>query len=386
MPRIKRWAPISHDINRDPEFQDLRRQHGDWLGLVWLEMLFIADRNDGEVKGTWEQIASTMAPLSLGNRPTTASKRIMNALAFMEECGWIETRTDHVLVTKYAEYHKTRGKNKSHAEDKQSPSEPNLTKPNQGDPLVAPRKRGEPVSTKPKNLPLGITDQDWKDFEEMATESSKTHDEQSPRRLFAKTLCELEDEGQDPRACLLKAIERSWLGLDHLKGSNNRNSGRRKGPIPVEEILGWGPRQGGIMTREEFKQGVRRAGEILHLLTGQGGPVPLGDLLAHVPAYRLRAVHRGGQGGDPDVQVLPVGGRDCGHSCSRQRRSESTVTPGRNGGCPGASSFRGSTERRRSRLPGARPAGCAGFLREVSHDIHKHPGIRDGSLLWPDGN
>ena len=114
MPRIKRWAPIAHFINRDPEFRRLRQETADWMGYVWLEMLFIADQNEGEIKGKVETIADSLSYISLRKRPSLSSKCIVNALHLMEEFGWIVIETNRVLVTKYAEYHKTRDAIKSH--------------------------------------------------------------------------------------------------------------------------------------------------------------------------------------------------------------------------------------------------------------------------------
>ena len=47
MPKIRRWFHVSHDINADPEVWILRRSVGEKALSIWLEILSIADRNDG---------------------------------------------------------------------------------------------------------------------------------------------------------------------------------------------------------------------------------------------------------------------------------------------------------------------------------------------------
>lgn len=105
MPRIKRWAPMAHGFNRDPEIRELRKQFDDWMALVWLEMCSIADLNGGEVKGEPDQIAESLAYISMSKRPSLAAKRITNALQFMHKCGWIQIQTDRVLILNYLKYH-----------------------------------------------------------------------------------------------------------------------------------------------------------------------------------------------------------------------------------------------------------------------------------------
>lgn len=106
MPRIKRYWPCSHGFNRDPEIQELRRAYADWMGYVWQEMCAIGDLNDGEVKGTPEQIGVSLAYVSLTKRPSLSAKCITNALGFMEKCGWIVVQSDRVLILNHAKYHK----------------------------------------------------------------------------------------------------------------------------------------------------------------------------------------------------------------------------------------------------------------------------------------
>ncbi len=108
MPRIKRFHPIAHDFNRDPEVRELRRQFGDWMALVWQEMLSISDRNEGIIKGDLASIAETLAQVSISNRPTWAASKVLLGVQLMATWGWVEVQQDRVLVCNYAEYHPRR--------------------------------------------------------------------------------------------------------------------------------------------------------------------------------------------------------------------------------------------------------------------------------------
>lgn len=105
MPRIKRFGPLAHGFNRDPEVRELRRNFADWMGYVWLEMCLIADLNGGEIRGTADEIAESLSYISLRKRPSLSAKLIRNALSFMQVCGWIRIETNMVLVLKYLKYH-----------------------------------------------------------------------------------------------------------------------------------------------------------------------------------------------------------------------------------------------------------------------------------------
>jgi len=133
VPRIRRWHPVSHDFNRDREVQELRRKFGQWMGYVWLEMLSEADRNQGLIKGSREEIARGLAWLSLSNRPSYSLLPILHALGYMIDKGWVEECTAGLLVRNYPTYHRHREDTKSQAGTKYPPSltRPNLTVPEQ---------------------------------------------------------------------------------------------------------------------------------------------------------------------------------------------------------------------------------------------------------------
>ena len=126
MPRIRRWYPVSHDFNRDREVQELRRQFGQWMGYVWLEMLSEADRNEGLIKGSREEIARGLAWLSLSNRPSYSLLPIVHALGYMVDKGWVEECTAGLLVRNYPRYHRHREQVESQPGTLPGPTRPDL--------------------------------------------------------------------------------------------------------------------------------------------------------------------------------------------------------------------------------------------------------------------
>jgi len=155
VPRIKRWFPVSHDINRDPDLWDLEEQFGSKILRIWLELLSIADRNEGEIPGELNSISTTVA-WAVHARSTT----VQHALDQMMTKGWLHI-DGSLKVTKWAKYHRTR-------EHHLSPSEPDRTRPN----LTRPKERKAPTaqpdgfaefwSLYPKKKSKGDAEKAWK--------------------------------------------------------------------------------------------------------------------------------------------------------------------------------------------------------------------------------
>mgnify|MGYP001596468550 CR=1 FL=1 len=130
MPRIKRWFPVSHDINRDPDIRVMLRQCGERSLRVWLEILSIADRNDGLVPGASEGLVTALSGASEAS-PRTVRAMLDYGLTHL----WLVS--DPCLrVAKYAIYHKTRETNQiprgtttaSLPSEPSEPSEPSFPK------------------------------------------------------------------------------------------------------------------------------------------------------------------------------------------------------------------------------------------------------------------
>jgi len=112
MARYKRYFPVSHDINGDPEVDELckRFQLG---GLrLWLEILAITDRNQNEIK------LNRYAVAKLSQRASQRLASTFGAINWMIRKGWLipnkELTNDSETVygaAKYAEYHRTKEPN-----------------------------------------------------------------------------------------------------------------------------------------------------------------------------------------------------------------------------------------------------------------------------------
>ena len=106
MPRIKRWFPVNHDINGDPEVWELTDRHGDRALRVWLEILSVTDRNEGEFKGEQEYIVR-----ALSSKCRTNSAKVLSVLEYAKSKEWL--LPDWPLRTRnHAKYHRTEEHNK----------------------------------------------------------------------------------------------------------------------------------------------------------------------------------------------------------------------------------------------------------------------------------
>jgi len=132
MPRIPRWFNVSHDINSDPEVWELTDTFGDWMLRVWLQLLSVADRNDGVIKGELRWIGRSMSYLwgSNSRRYNTEwrANKITMACEWMANKGWIKIESDRIVVCNHALYHPRRGNINAPSGGKTSspPSEPSL--------------------------------------------------------------------------------------------------------------------------------------------------------------------------------------------------------------------------------------------------------------------
>ena len=120
MPRIKRWFPVSHDINADPEVWAMRREIGEKSLSIWLEILSVSDRNESELPGDYEQLVRTIA-----GRCQATVRTVSAVFDFAKTRMWL--KSDPTLrVVNYGKYHKSRDANRiPHGNGRASlPSEP----------------------------------------------------------------------------------------------------------------------------------------------------------------------------------------------------------------------------------------------------------------------
>ncbi len=124
MPRIKRWFPVSQDINSDPEVWAMRHQIGEKSLSIWLELLSISDRNESELPGDYQELIRSVAA-----RCQATKRTVIAVFDFAKSRLWVVSEPT-LRVRNYLKYHIPRGTNKNpageHTESLPSePSEPN---------------------------------------------------------------------------------------------------------------------------------------------------------------------------------------------------------------------------------------------------------------------
>ena len=155
MPRIKRWFPGSHDINRDPEMWEFRALIGPCADAIWQEILSIADRNEGELPGRWDSYPTLLAHAchSTPTRLRLASDWLTTPRG-RRLLPWVTVGSDQTArVTNHLFYHRMQEQNKIPRGNITSslpsePSEPSLLK----DPPLTPPTPQPPAGSAKKTL------------------------------------------------------------------------------------------------------------------------------------------------------------------------------------------------------------------------------------------
>src|SRR3990167_2493504 len=134
VPKIRRWFPVSHDINRDPEMWEFRELIGKRADAIWDEILSIADRNEGYLPGNFKRYSSLLAGVC-----KSTARHLDVALLWLttprgrHHRAWVEVNSEGVArVANFTEYHRMREPYKILSGKKRAPPPPNLpTLPNQ---------------------------------------------------------------------------------------------------------------------------------------------------------------------------------------------------------------------------------------------------------------
>ncbi len=120
LPKIKRWFPVSHEINHSGTMRDLMREFG-LPGLrVWLEILSIADRS-----GEYVDCLSSGALSRITSAAETKYKRTSTIVLWLHNrgCMALEPHQNPLSrVVNYWEYHRTEERNPV-------PTRPDRTRP-----------------------------------------------------------------------------------------------------------------------------------------------------------------------------------------------------------------------------------------------------------------
>ena len=113
MAKYRRYFPVSHDINHDPEILELKDQFGLGGFSLWLEILAITDRTEGRLLVTsyWLRNVCKL----VGQRFATG----LVTLNHIIKKGWLEPNEPFVdgletvyMVSNFAEYHRKHVPNK----------------------------------------------------------------------------------------------------------------------------------------------------------------------------------------------------------------------------------------------------------------------------------
>jgi hypothetical protein len=148
VPRVKRWFPVNHNINRDPEVWVMRRQIGEKSFSIWMEFLSIADQNESELPGDYDQLMRSVS----GTCQSTVIK-VRAVYHYAVSQGWI--KSDPTLhIAKYWKYHIERDAKKNPTVSLPSePSEPSEPKKK--------KKRPSPKVSLPNQLVITDQVQEW---------------------------------------------------------------------------------------------------------------------------------------------------------------------------------------------------------------------------------
>lgn len=123
MPRIKRWFPVSHDINHSATMRELAREFGLAGWRIWLEILSISDRAGDVVDCTSEGALSRLT--SAAETRLRVTSRVIEWLLSRNCIATVDQLNHTTRVVNYWDFHRT-------PEQKRIPPDlPDLTRPNQ---------------------------------------------------------------------------------------------------------------------------------------------------------------------------------------------------------------------------------------------------------------
>ncbi len=241
MPRKKRFTPVSHDFNRDPQVITLRKDFGDWAALAWIECLGIADRNDGIIPGTLDEIARILAPISLQmyiGRAANAARTILERFidnswitqGYLTDASRTRQTYDCVQVVNHWKYHRS-------PEHKKEPSEPN---PNHNHNLLGKEKNKRAQA--PISLPDWLPKNEWDEFVKNRKRKRAGITPEIAARIIA-VIDELREAGYEPAAVLNKAVDRNWTSIEfdwiHKQGAKHGHQKSTDEPDSFDSVRGF---------------------------------------------------------------------------------------------------------------------------------------------------
>lgn len=236
MPKIKRWFPVSHDINHSPTTRMLVHEYGAPGLRIWLEILSIADR-----AGPFIDCCSEGAISRLSSAAETKSRVTRSVLEALLKAGSIKheghfivdsyaldshlivtscalhSRINHVTeVVNYSEYHRT---------EERIMFPPDLTRPNLPD-LTRPKSvHGTPRAlSKPELVidnDLGLGNQHpavlcgwdlWNRLEQFWRVKGRRITIFQVEMTY-KLLFDARSKGHDPTKIVERSLRNGWMDL-----------------------------------------------------------------------------------------------------------------------------------------------------------------------------
>ncbi len=219
MARYKRYFPVSHDINLDPEFNHLCQTAGVAGVRFFLQILAMLDKTNNHVcLNSWFNVHL------LARLCATKPKMILTSYQLLLDMKWITVGLDDdnnqfIYARNYAEYHRSRGRIgvndvtqdvKIGGEGKVSLNSSLKKEVKKEITLKKELQRKKEPSTNGKVMkPDGLSEQIWRDFQ--------IH-RKGKRAVITKTVLdgferEANKAGISLEAALQMSIERDWRGF-----------------------------------------------------------------------------------------------------------------------------------------------------------------------------
>lgn len=115
--RMVQWIKLLIDFNKNHKIRALREENGDWMPLVWIEILIDSQSRNGFLPGTLEDLAAEYSKLWMSPRVDRRSKRrqrggkratdkCLKGLKQMVDLGMIRVENEGIKICNSARYMK----------------------------------------------------------------------------------------------------------------------------------------------------------------------------------------------------------------------------------------------------------------------------------------
>ena len=115
--RMDLWIKLNIDFNKNHKTRALREAHGDWMPLVWIELLIDSQSRHGFIPGSLADLAAEYSKLWMSPRVDKtlrrrqrggkrATDRCLKGLQHMMELGMIRVENDGIKICNSSRYKK----------------------------------------------------------------------------------------------------------------------------------------------------------------------------------------------------------------------------------------------------------------------------------------